>query len=536
MAESVLPPVIQQMLQPEFYPHPVPPDPLKTSAGEPPEYPEDFYPSDASPVQLIQTHISYVLLTGEYAYKIKKPLNFGFLDYSTLEKRKHFCEEELRLNQRAAAAIYLEVLPITQTVENSVPTFHLDGPGEVVEYAVKMRQFPQSTLLTNLYERGELTEELLKELARAIATFHLKTETSDYIREFGRVERVRQAFDENWAQTAQYIGGPQTQQQFDETRAYCDRFFATNAALFDERIRQNWIRECHGDLHLRNIAYWQEQFLLFDCIEFNEPFRFVDVMFDIAYIVMDLDARQRPDLRTVFLNEYVEQTGDWDGLRVLPIYVNRQTYVRAKVTSFLLNDPGVPDEEKRKAHDTAALYYRLAWEYTQPQTGRLMLMSGLSGSGKSTTARAIAQKLGAVYIRSDAVRKHLGGVPLTERGDDDLYTPEMTQKTYDRLLHLGTTLATEGYTVILDAKYDRQALREKAIAQASAQSIPLTIVHCTAPLEVLGDRLRQRTGDIADATPEILAKQTFEPFTPTEAEYVRTVDTTQPLDSLLASL
>jgi len=259
-------------------------------------------------------------------------------------------------------------------------------------------------------------------------------------------------------------------------------------------------------------------------------------MFDIAYIVMDLDARQRPDLRTVFLNEYVEQTGDWDGLRVLPIYVNRQTYVRAKVTSFLLNDPGVPDEEKRKAHDTAALYYRLAWEYTQPQTGRLMLMSGLSGSGKSTTARAIAQKLGAVYIRSDAVRKHLGGVSLTERGDDDLYTPEMTQKTYDRLLHLGTTLATEGYTVILDAKYDRQALREKAIAQASAQSIPLTIVHCTAPLDVLGDRLRQRTGDIADATPEILAKQSFDPFTPAEAEYVRTVDTTQPLDSLLASL
>ncbi|GAB4140188.1 MAG: bifunctional aminoglycoside phosphotransferase/ATP-binding protein [Cyanobacteria bacterium J069] len=536
MSDSALPPVIQHMLKPEFYPHPVPPDPLKTEAGKPPEYPEDFYPSDAAPVQLIQTHISYVLLTGEYAYKIKKPLNFGFLDYSTLEKRKHFCEEELRLNQRAAAAVYLEVVPITQTLENAEPQFHLGGSGEVVEYAVKMRQFPQSTLLTNLYEQSELTEERLKELAGAIAAFHLHTETSDYIREFGRTERVRQAFDENWAQTAQYIGGPQTQTQFDETRAYCDRFFAENPDLFDERIRQNWIRECHGDLHLRNIAYWKQQFLLFDCIEFNEPFRFVDVMFDIAYIVMDLDARQRPDLRTVFLNAYVEQTGDWEGLRVLPIYVNRQTYVRAKVTSFLLNDPNVPEEEKRKAHDTAALYYRLAWEYTKPKTGRLMLMSGLSGAGKSTTARAIAQKLGAVYIRSDAVRKHLGGVPLTERGSNDLYTPEMTQKTYDRLLSLGTALAAEGYIVILDAKYDRQALREAAIAQASAQSIPLDIIHCTAPLDVLSDRLSQRTGDIADATPEILAKQTFDAFTPAETEYVRTVDTTQPLDSLLNSL
>lgn len=515
MTDSNLPPLIQQMLKPEFYP----------DSGS-------FAAADA-PIQLIQTHISYVLLTGDYAYKIKKPLNFGFLDYSTLERRQHFCEEELRLNQRAAAELYLAVIPITQEAEDGAPKFQLGGSGEIVDYAVKMQQFPQDTLLTELYERGELTEALLQELATVIAKFHLETTTNDYICSFGEVSQVRQAFDENYEQTEQYIGGPQTQQQFDQTRTYSDRFFADHEALFTDRIQNGRIRECHGDLHLRNIAYWKQQFFLFDCIEFNEPFRFVDVMFDIAYIVMDLAARQRPDLSTVFLNAYVEQTGDWEGLQVLPIYVNRQTYVRAKVTSFLLNDPTVPIDEKQKASDTAALYYRLAWASTQPQTGRLFLMSGLSGAGKSTTARQLARRVGAIHLRSDAVRKHLGGVPLDQRGDAALYTPEMTQKTYERLLTLGLALAQTGYTVILDAKYDRGSLRQAAIAQATAHQLPLQILYCTAPSEVLSERVRQRTGDIADATPDILATQSFEPFTPAESEYVKTLDTTQNIEAAL---
>ncbi len=532
MTDSTLPPLIQQMLNPEFYPHSVPASIQPVMGGDRLE-PEDFFPSPESPVQLIQTHISYVLLTGDYAYKVKKPLNFGFLDYSTLEKRRHFCEEELRLNQRAAAELYLAVIPITQAAGGAEPKFQLGGLGEVVDYAVKMRQFPQQTLLTELYEQGELTETLLQELATVIAKFHLGTTTNDYIRSFGEVSQVRQAFDENYEQTQQYIGGPQTQQQFEQTRTYSDRFFATHQALFADRIKNNWIRECHGDLHLRNIAYWNQQFFLFDCIEFNEPFRFVDVMFDIAYIVMDLQARQRSDLSTVFLNAYVEQTGDWEGLQVLPIYINRQTYVRAKVTSFLLNDPTVPDHEKRTALDTAALYYRLTWESTQPKAGRLFLMSGLSGAGKSTTARQLARRIGAIHIRSDAVRKHLGGLSLDQRGDAALYTPEMTQKTYTRLLDLGLALAQAGYTVILDAKYDRQALRETAIAQANAHHLPLQILHCTAPLELLTQRLRQRTGDIADATPDILAAQSFESFTSAESEYVRTLDTTQTTEEVL---
>jgi aminoglycoside phosphotransferase family enzyme/predicted kinase len=522
MTDTTLPPMIQHMKKPDFYPHPV-------------------SPSSETPIQLIQTHVSYVLLTGEYAYKVKKPVNFGFLDYSTLEKRKFYCNEELRLNQRTASELYLEVLPVIQTGSESSPHYQLGDSGgtedgKIVDYVVKMRQFPQEALLTTLFDRGELSEALLQELAQVIAQFHANTATNDYIRSFGEVSQVRQAFDENFEQTEQYIGGPQTQQQFDETRAYCDRFFDTQKALFDERMQTDRIRECHGDLHLRNICYWNDRLWLFDCIEFNEPFRFVDVMFDIAYIVMDLEARQRSDLSNLFLNTYIEQTGDWDGLQVLPIYVSRQTYVRAKVTSFLLNDPAVPEAEKQKASETAALYYHLAWKCSQTQDGQLMIMSGLSGSGKTTVARQIARQLNAIHIRSDAVRKHLAGIPLMQRGGDELYTPEMTQQTYDRLLELGIKLASQGYTVILDAKYDRQSLRKPVIAKAEAHHLPLQILHCDAPTDVLRDRLHHRTGDIADATADLLPKQHLEPFTEAERPYVKTLDTTRAIEDQLEEL
>lgn len=498
MTSTTLSPLVQQMLQPDFYPHAV-----------------------TEPIQLIQTHVSSVFLTGEFVYKLKKPVNFGFLDFSTLEKRQHFCQEELRLNQRGAAELYLEVLPITQTGEK----FTLNDSGEVVDYVVKMQQFPQETLLSAMYDRGELTEQHLIELAKVLAKFHQNAPTNEYILGFGEVAQIRQAIDENYTQTVNYIGVAQTQQQFDETKAYTDKLFAERAALFQSRVQGKFIRECHGDLHLRNICFWNDKILLFDCIEFNEPFRFVDVMYDVAFFAMDLDARNRSDLSNLFLNAYLEQTGDWEGLQVLPLYLSRQAYVRAKVTSFLLDDPGIPEAVKQESAETASRYYRLAWDYTRQKEGRLIMMAGLSGSGKSTTARQLARELGAIHLRSDAVRKHLGGVALDEKGDDALYSPEMTQKTYDRLLQLGITLVSQGYSVILDAKYDRQALRAPVVEKALATGIPLEIQYCTAPVELLHDRVAQRSGDISDATTAVLAQQQMEPFTDTEQIFVTIVDT-----------
>lgn len=505
-----LPPLIQQMLEPGFYPHQL-----------------------KEPIELIQTHISYVLLTGDYAYKIKKPVNFGFLDFSTLEKRQHFCAEELRMNKRGAPELYLEVLPVTQQ-----DVFQLGGTGQPVEYALKMRQFPQETLLLTMFEQGKLSENHMQELGRVVAQYHAKAQTNDYIRSFGEVAQVREAIDENYEQTMKYIGTAQTQSQFEETKQYTDNFFIEQPQLFTQRITDNLIRECHGDLHLKNICLWQDKILLFDCIEFNEPFCFVDVMYDVAFTVMDLEARQRPDLGNAFLNTYTEQTGDWEGLQVLPLYLSRQAYVRAKVNSFLLDDPAVPVAVKEEAATTAAHYYKLAWQYTKPRNGGLILMSGLSGSGKSTVARQLARRLNAIHIRSDAVRKHLGGIELTERGGDELYTEQMTQQTYDRLLGLGIMLASKGFKVILDAKYDRTSLRMEAIAQAEFHEIPLQILHCTAPIQVLRDRLASRTNDIADATADLLETQqaAAESFTEMERSYVKTLDTSQPLEEQLAKI
>jgi hypothetical protein len=388
-----------------------------------------------------------------------------------------------------------------------------------------------------MFDRGELTETHMQDLAKELAKFHAKADINDHIRSYGSIEKIRQAFDENYEQTTGYInmmdGGPQTQSQFDATKAYTDRFFADNAALLVGRVKAEKIRECHGDAHLRNIALWNDRLWLFDCIEFNEPFRFVDTMYDVGFIAMDLDARQRPEFANAFLNSYLEQTGDYEGLQVLPLYLSRQAYVRAKVTSFLLSDPAVPDAVKAESAKTAADYYRLAFDYTQQPKGRLIVMAGLSGSGKSTTAQMLARKHQAIHLKSDAIRKQLAGIPVEQRGDDSIYSAEMTAQTYERLTDLGLRLAKQGYTVVLDAKYDRVALRESLLTKAQSIGIPVTIVHCDAPMDIRQERVAARTGDIADATVDVLAQQSFEAFTINEMSFAKTIDTTGDLKAQL---
>uniref|UniRef100_B8HKD5 gluconokinase n=1 Tax=Cyanothece sp. (strain PCC 7425 / ATCC 29141) TaxID=395961 RepID=B8HKD5_CYAP4 len=519
--DATLPALIEQMLQPQFYPHPV-----------------------VEPIKLIQTHISYVLLTGDYAYKVKKPANFGFLDFSTLSQRHHFCQEELRLNRRLCPELYLTVLPIAQTASGGFQINPGDDSSEIVEYTIQMRQFDQECLFSHLFSRGELTIAQMQNLGKLLAQFHATAHTDAAIAEFGTVAAVNQVADNSYNLSQAFIGRSQTQSQFEQTKAFSDRFFADHSDWFGQRQFAGKICECHGDLHLNNICLYQDQIQIFDCIEFNQEFRNIDVIYDAAFLVMDLQFQGRGDLANAFLNAYLEWTGDYWGAVLLPLYLSMRAYIRGNVNSLALNDPGIPSTEKEIIQERAAAYFRLAWQYTQPQPGQLWVMSGLSGSGKTTVARQLAQATGAIHLRSDAVRKHLAGLPLDQRGDQGgefgsgIYTPEMTQKTYDRLLELGLLLAGQGFTVIMDGKYDRQSLRQTVLNKAETHKLPVKFLHCTAPLEVIESRLNQRTGDIADATAKLISDQlkAFEPFTPAEAPYLATLQTNQDLRAQLHTL
>jgi len=492
-----------------------------------------FYTHEVSEsIQVVQTHLSFVILTGKYAYKIKKDVNFGFADFSSLDKRKFFCDEELLLNQRLAPELYLRVAPIYQL--GDLFTFSGDEQ-EVVEYAIQMKQFAQSNLFSRLVQRGELTEGHVISIARDLSRFHQCAEASEHISGFGSVEAMRTVADIHYEQACRYVGLVQDQDSFDQIRAFTDSFFSENSDLFSMRIASKKIRECHGDLHLNNICIFNGKTQIFDCLEFNEAFRNSDTFYDAAFLFMDLCFHQKHGIANLFLNSYLEFTGDYESAALLPLFACIRAYIRATVTAFLLDDPvASTSEEYSRIKSTATAYYRLALECSQPRQGRLFLMSGLSGTGKSTIAKDLAQRLEGIHLRSDAIRKHLAEVDLMSR-DPTLYTLEMTNKTYDQLNSLGFFLVRRGFNVILDAKYDRANLRSSVLEEAERLGVPWSIVHCSAPLEVLRQRLIDRLAsqdDISGATPEMLRSQeaNFEDFTISEEKRTIHVDTTHTIE------
>lgn len=518
MPHAALPALIQRMLQPDFYPHPV-----------------------QTPVQLLQTHISYVFLTGDFAYKVKKPTQFGLLDFSTLEQRAYFCQEELRLNRRLSPDLYLAVLTIYKEEEegsyclNTLP--HPDA--EIVDYVLQMRQFDQDGLFSHLLNQDQLTAVHLQQLGQLVAHFHAASATSPAIQANGTLESLQAIDEENYTLTQAFIGKSQTKEQWQQTRSFTQHFWRDHQDWLQQR--QGKIRECHGDLHLNNVCLYADQIQIFDCIEFCQEFRNIDVIYDVAFMVMDLDFHHRPDLANIFLNTYLEKTGDYSGALLLPAYLSMRATIRGNVNSMTAQntDNSGRDEAATSLWQIAKDYFALAHRYTQLRQGQIILMSGLSGSGKSTVARRLAPQLQAIHIRSDAVRKHLAGVPLDQSGVDqiNIYTSAMTQRTYQRLAEWGISLAQMGWTVILDAKYDRVELREQVIAQSELAHIPVQILFCTAPVLELRSRLQNRQGDISDATPDLLSsqQQTFQPFTAKEKPKLTQLATEQDLDAQLTS-
>ena len=317
------------------------------------------YPEEPGKIELIQTHISFVFVTKKFVYKMKKAVDYGFLDFSTLEKRRFFCEKELELNRRLCADVYLEVVPI-----NKSNYIKIKGDGETIEYALKMKRLPQQKIMTLLLKEGKVNNRTTDELAKIIAEFHSKAQTSSDINEYGSLKIVKTNWDENFAQTLKYIDQTISQMTFEFIQNCVNNFIEKNKQLFENRIKNNKIRDCHGDMHSGNI-FITEAICIFDAIEFNDRFRYSDVASDVAFLAMDLDFQKRADLSDYFINRYIVYSEDQELLGILSFYKCYRAYVRGKVISFKLDDPNVNIAEKKAAVKEAQSYFNLAAKYAK---------------------------------------------------------------------------------------------------------------------------------------------------------------------------
>jgi aminoglycoside phosphotransferase family enzyme len=319
----------------------------------------EAYEGDTGNIELIQTHISFVFLTRKFVYKVKKAVNFGFLDFTTLEKRRFFCEKELNLNRRLCRDMYLEVVPI-----NKATTIKINGEGETVEYAVKMKRIPQEKMMSELLEKKQVDAQLVDRIARIIADFHSKAETNGKISEYGSLAIIGTNWRENFEQTEEYVGKTVTAEDFKLIRERVGGFMENGKPLFEKRMAEGRVRDCHGDIHSGNI-FVTNGIYIFDAIEFNDRFRYSDVASDVAFLAMDLDFKGRTDLSRFFVKKYVDYSEDQELLKLLSFYKCYRAYVRGKVVGFKLNDPNVRSEEKLMATEESKAYFKLAATYAK---------------------------------------------------------------------------------------------------------------------------------------------------------------------------
>jgi len=502
---------------------------------------EDAYPDPAHAVECIETHASWVLLAGEYAYKLKKPLNLGFLDYSTLALRRKACEDELRLNRRTAPDVYLEVV----AVHGPASAPRIGGSGPVLEYAVKMKRFDQAGLFGALLAASTLTPALIERVARHVAAFHATANVAAVNSGFGDAASVHFPVRQNFGQISERVAQPELLEQLDRIRHWSDARFEALAAVFDRRLAEGRVRECHGDLHLGNIALINDEPQLFDGIEFNPGLRWIDVIADAGFLVMDLVARGRTDLANRFLNAYLEHSGDYNGLAVLPYYVVYRAMVRAKVAAIRLEQL----DAAKRAHCMADFrrYLALAEAYCTLEPSCVLITCGLSGSGKSSQSQTLIDARGVIRLRSDVERKRLFNLASDARSnsahDAGIYTAQATRRTYARLTELAATVVRAGRPVLVDATFLTCSQREAFRALASSLDVPFAILFFDAPAEVLQLRVRRRASEGVDASEADLAVldaqfERFEPPTADEDRYVLRVDTTQSVcwDALLPQL
>lgn len=457
------------------------------------------FPHAVRAVRLIETHISYVVLTGRFAYKIKKPVNLDFADFSTLAKREAACRKELEVNRLFSPDLYLDVVPITGS--RADPRF--GGGGIPIEYAVMMVEFPQESRLDRVVERNDLSRQQVRDLARLIARAHQRSPRAPREGPYGAPDAVAGRV---WA-SLDAVSLPGW------SKRWLRRWFAEQAERLrgpmEHRRRTGRVRACHGDLHLANIVAWGGKLHLFDAIEFNDDFRFIDTMSDLAFLTMDLEHRGAPRLARHLLNLYLEETGDYEGLLLLPFYQGYRALVRAKVHSIRARQEASLSEKAR--HTSLVIsYWRHAVHLTRRGAPFLAVTTGLPGSGKSSFAMRVCEEVGAVRLRSDVERKRLHGLSPSLPTPDDLkpavYSPSSTAAVYDRLSSLARLVVRAGYPVVVDAALLSYDARRRFAALAKELSVPFLILALSAPEGTLVERLRRRRGDASDADVQVLVR------------------------------
>ena len=465
------------------------------------------YPHPVENVKLVTTHISSLLLTDTHAYKLKKPLDLGFLDFTTLEQRRHACDEELRLNRRLAPEIYLQRIPITGTPDDP----RIDGEGPLLDWAVQMQRFDDSRLFDRLLESGELTIAAIEDVADQVAVFHDQAGVADADSDWGTPEAIAAPARDNIAELRRLLG---TDARVERLAGWTDEQIARLRPLMEERRQQGRIRECHGDLHLGNIVEMDGRAVIFDGIEFSPALRWIDVLNEVAFLDMDLRSRGRRDLAARFLSNYLEHTGDYSGAALMPFYRAYRALVRAKVTALRLDDNSISREARDQAMAAVDRYLTVASAAMDGQRPRIFLMHGLSGSGKSTVAQALVARADAVRLRSDVERKRLHGMAATTRAGAEvgqgLYGQQVSDATYARLEELTAEVWRGGMNVVIDAATLKRAERDRIARLAGLVGTSLTLVVCHADESVLRERIRarQQAGrDASDADTSVLDHQ-----------------------------
>lgn len=461
------------------------------------------YPHAARNVRLVETHISWVLLAGRYVYKIKKAVDLGFLNFMDLSSRRHYCEEELRLNRRLAPRIYLDALPVGGTPGN--PALNMLP---AIEYAVRMKRFPASRELDRLATRGKLLPEHMDRLAATIAQFHAALPPAETGSAFGSTENVHAAVSDVFDQLQAVLKDGEDKAAATRLHDAMETEYVRLRDHFTQRRIQGFIRECHGDLHLGNIVLVDEQPVPFDGIEFSPDLRWIDVMSEVAFTIMDLLRFRQPELAYRFLNAYLEITGDYSGLSLLRYYVPYRAAVRAMVSAIRAGQTNLSGRSATKALAESRDFLALAREHLAQRRSALIITHGLPGSGKSTFAQAALERFQGIRIRSDVERKRLFGLgALASSGSqaDDIYRPDATQRTYKRLHELARELLTAGFPVVVDAAFLRRDERSCFQELAYELGVPFAIASIRADTSTLRTRIIQRQNAAKDASEAGLA-------------------------------